>query len=87
MKVFKKLVKNNSEMLEKYMENPLSKEEILDMVHDANLSDRQLLKILSIIQRKWGQKSIAPHIRDRLKERKVARSTWSGHFLAKGPGF
>jgi hypothetical protein len=69
-KIFRKLVQNNPEVLEKYSENPLTEEDILEMVHNANLSDRQLLKVLAVIRRKWGRKCITPNIRDKLKEKK-----------------
>ena len=41
-----------------------------DMVKDANLSDRQLLKILTIIRRKWGKSKVTTNIKTLLRERK-----------------
>ena len=40
------------------------------MIRDAYLSDRQALKICSIIRQKWGRHKITANIRKILQERK-----------------
>ena len=69
-KVFRLIVQQNPEVLEKYSDNPLLEEDILEMVRDVSLSDRQVLKVLAVIRRKWGRRSITPNIKIILKERK-----------------
>ena len=70
VKMFQSLVSKNPEVLEKYEQNPLNEEDVTDMVKDANLSDRQVLKILTIIRRKWGKSKVTANIRTSLRERK-----------------
>ena len=69
-KIFKQLVKTNPEILNTYASNPLTEEDVIEMVRDGNLSDRQVLKILVIIRRRWGKKAITANIQKLLKERK-----------------
>jgi hypothetical protein len=69
-RIFKMIVKDDPEVLELYSENPLSEEDVIDMIHDGNLSDRQMLKVLAVLRRKWGRKVITPNIRGLLKEKK-----------------
>ena len=70
VKMFQSLVRKNPEVLETYKQNPLNEEDVTDMVKDANLSDRQVLKILTIIRRKWGKSKVTANIRTLLRERK-----------------
>ena len=70
VKMFQSLVSKNPEVLETYKQNPLNEEDVTDMVKDANLSDRQVLKILTIIRRKWGKSKVTANIRTLLRERK-----------------
>jgi hypothetical protein len=69
-KMFQRLVKSNPEVLDLYSTNPLSEEDVIEMVRDGNLSDRQVLKILVILRRRWGRKAITANIQKLLKERK-----------------
>ena len=69
-KMFQRLVKSNPDVLDLYSTNPLSEEDVIEMVRDGNLSDRQVLKILVIIRRRWGSKAITPNMQKLLKERK-----------------
>jgi KRAB domain-containing zinc finger protein len=68
--IFKQLVKDNPEILNTYASNPLSEEDVIEMVRDGNLSDRQVLKILVILRRRWGKKAITANIQKLLKQRK-----------------
>ena len=69
-KMFQRLVKSNPDVLNLYSTNPLSEEDVIEMVRDGNLSDRQVLKILVIIRRRWGSKAITANVQKLLKERK-----------------
>ena len=69
-KMFQRLVKSNPDVLNLYSTNPLSEEDVIEMVRDSNLSDRQVLKILVIIRRRWGRKAITANMQKLLKERK-----------------
>jgi uncharacterized protein with PIN domain len=69
-KVFKAMVRENPEVLDCYIQNPLDESDIVEMIRDVNLSDRQLLKILAIVRRKWGNDKITPNVKAMLKEKK-----------------
>ena len=69
-KILLRLIKSNPEILETYSSNPLTEEDVIEMVRDGNLSDRQVLKILVILRRRWGKKAITPNMQKLLKERK-----------------
>lgn len=69
-RVFRMIIQQNPEVLERYSDNPLSEGDILEMVRDVSLSDRQALKVLAVVRRKWGRRAITPNIRIILKERK-----------------
>ena len=69
-KILLRLIKSNPEILNTYSSNPLTEEDVIEMVRDGNLSDRQVLKILVILRRRWGKKAITPNMQKLLKERK-----------------
>ena len=69
-KLLKDIINENQEVLDTYGDYPLDEDDVTDMVRDVNLSDRQVLKILSIIRKKWGNNKVTPNIRNLLKERK-----------------
>ena len=70
VKMFQSIVRNNPDVLETYRQYPLNEDDVTDMVKDANLSDRQLLKILTIIRRKWGRSKVTTNIKTLLRDRK-----------------
>ena len=70
VKMLRDIVSGNPDILETYRQNPLNETDVTDMVRDANLSDRQVLKILTIIRRKWGKHKVTTNIKTVLKERK-----------------
>ena len=51
-KLLKDIINENQEVLDTYGDYPLDEDDVTDMVRDVNLSDRQVLKILSIIRKK-----------------------------------
>lgn len=69
-RLFQKLVRDDPNLLSKYSDNPLTEEDVIEMIRDANLSDRQLLKVLSVIRRRWGKKAITPNMKKVLRDRK-----------------
>jgi hypothetical protein len=73
-KVFKAMVRENPEVLETYAQDPFDETDITDMVRDVNLADAQLLKILTIIRRKFGNDKITPHVRALLRDKKELMS-------------
>ena len=69
-RMFKQLVRENPDILTTCSFNPLTEEDVVEMVIDANLADRQILRILTVIRRRWGKKAITPNIKKLLTERK-----------------
>ena len=60
---FKDIIKINPDVLETYGQYPLDN----DYVY---LSDRQVLKILTIIRQNWGKHKVTANVKGILKERK-----------------
>ena len=85
--VWKELVKYYPNTLDSKKE-PLTEEEVIEMIRDANLSDRTMLIILKKIRAKWGMKAITPNIRKHLIERKTITDRFFTYRLltASGPG-
>ena len=51
--------------------NPLSEEDIMDLIKDNKISDKSMLNIIRKLTEKWGRKNtITPNIRDKLVCRK-----------------
>ena len=64
--VSKDLVAHYSKM----KENPLTEAEVIDIIKDNNLSDKQLLNICKFLRNKWGRGIITPNISLKLIKRK-----------------
>ena len=64
--VSKELVGHYSKM----KENPLTEAEVIDIIKDNNLSDKQLLNICKFLRKKWGREIITPNISLKLIKRK-----------------
>ena len=69
-KIIKYLMEQNTDKVNKYSQCPLDEEDVIGMVKDVNLSDRQVLQILTKIRAKWGNHIVTPNIKSTLKERK-----------------
>ena len=63
-KLLKDIVNENQEALDMYGDYPLDEDDVTEMVRDVNLSDRQVLKVLSIIRKKWGNNKVTPNIQN-----------------------
>ena len=51
--------------------DPLTEDEVLDMIKDLSISDRVMLQILQNMRKKWGRKIVTPNIRNCLRDRKL----------------
>ena len=69
-KILSDLMEQNSVILDTYSQSPLDEDDVISMVKDVNLSDRQLLQILTKIRAKWGSHMVTSNIKTTLKERK-----------------
>ena len=68
--LLKEVIKRNPDLIKDRVK-PFEEEDIIEIIKDANLSDRKMLIILQKIREKWGRESITPNIRDHLKRRKT----------------
>ena len=68
--LLKEVIKKNPDLIKDRVK-PFEEEDIIEIIKDANLSDRKMLIILQKIREKWGRESITPNIRDHLKRRKT----------------
>ena len=64
------LLKDCPFYMNKIKENPLTEEEVIDLIKENNLSDRQLLNICHFLRQKWGKEAITSNIKKKLGERK-----------------
>ena len=83
--LWKELVKYNPSLLDK-KEDPLTEEEVIEMIQDANLSDNTMVKILKKLRKKWGMKAITPNIRRQLIKRKTITNKFFTCRLLIGSG-
>ena len=51
-------------------DNPMTEAEIIDLIKDNNLSDKQLLSICKFLRNKFGREVITPNISLKLIKRK-----------------
>ena len=73
--LWKELIKQNPDIINNRVE-PLTEDEVISLIKDANLSDRKMLIILQKIREKWGRKSITGNIRNHLVNRKKILNTF-----------
>ena len=66
-KLFRAMVAECPEVLETYSSNPLSADDVLDIIRDVNLSNAQVIKIIVKLNRKW-KGCISPKIRQALQK-------------------
>ena len=70
-KILKNIIKDHPDVLSQQNANPLSEEDIIELIHDTNVSDRTILKILQTLTKKWGRRNVVtPNVRDNLVRRK-----------------
>ena len=83
--LWKELIKHNPDIICNRVE-PLEEEDVVDLIKDANVSDRKMLVILQKIREKWGRQSITPNIRDHLVRRKTILDRFFTYRLLRGAG-
>ena len=66
-RLFRAMVAGCPEVLETYRSNPLSADDVLDIIRDVNLSNAQVTKIIVKLNRKW-KGCISPKIRQALTQ-------------------
>ncbi len=69
----KNLIQTNYDMILKWVKlekDPLTVDEIVKIIINANLSDRQVYKVLDVIKAKWGTDITVPNIKEALAMRK-----------------
>ena len=64
------MVKTGAAFLDTCQANPLDEDDLVEIVTDNNLSDKQLLKIVTRMRKKWGRKVITSKVKQMLKKRK-----------------
>ena len=69
-KILSDLIEQNTDILDTHSQCPLDEEDVISMVKDVNMSDRQVLQILTKIRAKWGSHMVTSNIKTTLKERK-----------------
>lgn len=70
---FVKLLKTNTKFMDRCgnkFKNKFNEKDIIELVRDINLSDRQCIKILAKMREKWGRDVITSNIRDVLVDTK-----------------
>ena len=74
---WKDILKENPNYLEKEEFNPLTEDEVMEMIQDNNISDRTMINIIKTLAKKWGRKqTITPNIRSKLVDRKNILDTF-----------
>ena len=68
--MLKKIVTDCPYYMKKIKDNIMTEKEVIKLIKDINLSDRQVLKICQFLRTKWGKESITPNISKKLIKRK-----------------
>ena len=82
-RILKNLIKTNPNILDSYEKNPLTNEDIREMIVDNSIPDLVMLNILSKLRKKWGVKVAVKNIRKHLVERKQAFEPYFKNQLIK----
>ena len=69
--MWNQLIKDCPYYMDKVKENPLTEAEVIELIKDNNLSDRQVLNICKFLRQKWGKEVITPNISKKLIKRKT----------------
>ena len=67
--IIKSIIKENPNLIDQM--DPLSEDDIIDIIKDHSISDRLMLSILRMLRKKWGRSIVTPNIRECLKNRKL----------------
>ena len=67
--IVKNIIKENPSLIDQM--DPLSEEDVIDIIKDRSSSDNLVLCILGRLRKKWGRHIITPNIRNCLRNRKV----------------
>ena len=67
--IVKSIIKENPDLIDEM--DPLSEDDIIDIIKDNSMSDRLMLCILRKLRKKWGRSIITPNIRECLRKRKL----------------
>ena len=67
--IVKGIIKENPDLIDEM--DPLSEDDIIDIIKDNSMSDRLMLCILRKLRKKWGRTIITPNIRECLRKRKL----------------
>ena len=68
--IWKEVSKDIPVNYRKMKDNPMTEAEIIDLIKDNNLSDKQLLSICKFLRNKFGREVITPNISLKLIKRK-----------------
>ena len=68
--IWDQIIKDCPYYINRVQENPLSEDEVIDLIKSNNLSDRQVLNICHLLRQKWGRQVITPSISKKLINRK-----------------
>ena len=68
--MWNEIIKDCPYYLNKIEENPLTEEEVIELIKDNNLSDRQVVNICTFLRQKWGKQAITQNIAGKLVKRK-----------------
>ena len=67
--IVKNILKENPGAVDEM--DPLTEDEVIDIIKDLSISDRVMLQILRNLRKKWGRKIITPNIKNCLRDRKL----------------
>ena len=78
--IMKELIQNNIDVIKHINDNPLTEEDIVEMIQDYNLTDTTMINILKKLARKWGRDNV---ITKNISKKLVNRKKLTDQFFTK----
>ena len=78
--ILKELIQNNLDVIEHMNTNPLTEEDIVQIIQDYNLTDRTMINILQKLSKKWGRENV---MTKDIQRKLVKRKKLTDQFFSK----
>ena len=78
--ILKELISENIDFVNSIETNPLTEDDVIEIIQDNNLSDRAMLKIVQKLTEKWGKENV---ITKSIAKKLVKRKKILDHFFTK----
>ena len=78
--ILKELIQNNLDVIQHMNTNPLTEEDIVQMIQDYNLTDKTMINVLQKLSKKWGRENV---MTKDIQRKLVKRKKLTDQFFSK----